>query len=536
MIDKYLTTIGVGWSKTNKCPIYKSNRRGVDVFKEWGKFCQFYPDQKIPVETFGEAVLEFAKKEGRVRDNEDWEPVFPTCNDTEELIQQAMEMHRVKFTPKGDEILNIDTGDNIKLDDFRNMILFHRDKYVRDSKAPDGTLIRDLFNVEEVSRAIDHAFTEQTAQYLAQLRTVLKYRPGFENYSFGVVRGILERAKVPPEKLELSIIMVLQWIWQVKSFLYNREVPDPIFLNIQSTYQGGGKTEFVNRITLPLKDFTDPDAKLLHALDEREKNRFTSNYVVIFDELVVGNSVGEYGQAIAAFKQILTAKIVNPRTMYTTKQAKMKRIYSGIGTSNPPMIETIYDETGMRRFFEIEFQITEGSIFADLQKIDPVALWQGVNENLIGGFIPVGSANFKALREVQRGYKRMDLVDAALEYGELEHDPILARDEMVQQIETAIATQSKPNIDQLEKELNIQLIPAFKFRASVVEWVKENVESAAAKYVKGVHSFASSMQEKGFYIVRLKRENFIVCHPIGGTAATAAHLPPPAYQQKKDPI
>jgi len=530
VIQKLIDLEGLKWAPRKKKAVYISSNRDADLVQLHHKYTVLNPEPKITFEVFAEQLEKHLTPAGS--EGGDFDPMFETCFTVEEMIEQAMELQGVTFSAKGDEVLNAVTGDSIKLDDFQNAVLFHRDKYSRDSTGGDGKPFRAIYLVEETKRALDYVITQRAKIYLQKVRDRLHFKgPGFAKYADQVLNGLFKNCLVPDNELEITVIMFKQWIWQVKAFLYNQEVPDPIFINIQSAIQGGGKTAFVNRMAEPIKDYMDPDAKLLHALDERERNRFTSNYVVFFDELVIGNSSNDYGQAIAAFKQILTSKMVNPRTMYTTKQSKMKRVYSGIGTSNPPMIETIYDDTGMRRFFEIHFNIKQGSIYEELQKIDPLALWQGIDENLPAGFIPADSREFLMLREVQAGYKRADLIDVTLEHGDLLNPPLHVDTEKYKRLLDIMGkVKGEIPIKELESQAGVQLILVHQFRRDVLDWVKDNVEYAATKFVKGVNTFPSAMTEKGYGVIKRGNSFRIVCD--GETLnVPGAHAPGPAYKQ-----
>ena len=526
MISNFIEAEQLKWSPRKNGVVAKSGR-DLDFFELFSKYQKLSPDPAVDITGFKESVEQLL----RPAPTEEFDPMFETCESVEHLIQQAMDLHDMEISPKGDRIYFKSNHDTIKLEDFINNVLCHRDEYAQDSRTPDGKNFRYVYGVDVVRRALDRLVFTREETFRRELRNKLMFQgDGFADYTHNVLTHLLKAAKVPDDELEISVVMVKQWMWQVKSFLNNKAVPDPIFINIQSAVQGGGKTSFVRRISEPFKEFTDPDAKLLHALDERERGRFTSNYIVFFDELVIGNNQGEYGQAIASFKHLLTATTLNPRTMYTTKQTKMDRRYSGIGTSNPPMIDTIYDETGMRRFFEIHFNIKGTSIYPDLRKIDPVALWQGVNENLEGGYIPTGSDNFKRLREIQDGYKRADLIDIAMEHGDIDTIPLSVHDEKFKGIVEVVNGKEKIKAEDLEAKFGIELVPVHRFRKEIVDWIGDNIERAATKYVKGVNTFPTTLLEKGFAVIKFHKAYKVVCEDSTPAQMTST-LPLPSFEQ-----
>lgn len=473
----------------------------------------------LPMADFEKTILQLLQTEEGLDDSPD--PIFETVYEVEDLIAQAMDLHEVQFSPKGDSILRVGTGDAVKLDELMDMVLIHRDKYARDSKV-GGKLIREVYQVEETKRALSYMISESAHEHRLTLRQTLQFCPtgGFDDYADGYLRAVVAGFKVDSELQEVCTLALKQWLWQVKAYLYNKPVTDPLFLNIQSLNQGCGKSYFVNKLCAPITDYMDPGARLDYATDDRESERFTTNYVLFFDELVVGASGQEYARIIAAFKQVLTAQVLTSRVLYTTKQMKMPRIYSGISTSNPSMVDTIYDDTGMRRFFEIPVQAdTQGNPVELITKMESLAIWRGIDENLPQGYLPAKSPGFQKLREIQDSYKKADLLDMYLEHAEMAFPPIYQNSSDAKKYVDAVkGAKDSASVDELQKLSGFSLVTPHTFRREVIEWVKNEIDSHAGKYIKGVHVFHAALSAKGVALVKVRDTWRVLCQE-GGTVS-----------------
>lgn len=446
---------------------------------------------------------------------------FETVYEVEDLIEQAMDLNDIEFSQKGDKVVKKGTPDTVPLDDIINIILFHRDKYEKDT----GKEKRPRFSVDETKRAISFIISEKAFQNKEKVRDTLKYAGNdFAAYTDNVLKNVIDAFDVKPEDKRVCFIALKQWMWQVKAYLYGHSVPDPLLINIFGVMQGTGKTFFVSHLGKALFDYMDVDIKLKHALDDNEATRFSENYILFFDELVVGAGSQDYTQVVAAFKKILTAKVLNPRVLYTQKRMKLNRIYSAISTSNTPMVDTIYDDTGMRRFFEIPVHADSKDnpvkLLKELEfeeekkgKMHSQWLWQGIDENLKGGYAPAGSEGFEMIRAVQDTYKRGSIIELVLEHAEdLEHYPVEIKSSLGIKIQKIIDNlPHNTSFTDMAKKIEKNVVPIHQIRREMAEWIKDNMGYDEARALKRSHNLGHALKSLGYMVIDYNNSQRVIC-------------------------
>ena len=86
-------------------------------------------------------------------------------------------------------------------------------------------------------------------------------------------------------------------------------------------------------------------------------------------------------------------------------------------------------------------------------------------------------------------------------------------------------------IKDLEEKAGVQLILVHQFRRDILDWVKDNVEYSATKFVKGVNTFPSAMVEKGYGVIKKGSGYRIVCDAEELHVPGSYEPPPPAFKQ-----
>ncbi len=201
---------------------------------------------------------------------------------------------------------------------------------------------------------------------------------------------------------DITEAIIRQFIYNVKLKSMNRH-PAFIFMPVLYGEQGVGKSIAVQKLVEPLKGLVSP-ADFSVFKDERKfMGLFGKKLVLEFDEMSKANKT-----EIEAVKNKITAKNLNFRLLGTHQDQSMFNRSSMIGTSNTPLIDLLYDDTGKRRFFEIECK--KEHFWEQLQTIDSLRMWQSVDTNQeppIKGYL-------EEVAQVQVGYKNVNSVEEFL--------------------------------------------------------------------------------------------------------------------------
>lgn len=113
---------------------------------------------------------------------------------------------------------------------------------------------------------------------------------------------------------------------------------------------------------------------------------------------------------IEHLKQIVTATKLSSRKLYTQLRESFPQNVSLIGTSNKSIDLLVRDETGMRRFLEINCR--EKMDWWAINQINYAELWQSIDETVPNGYLH----NVKdEVRERQEGYRFRDSVETYVE-------------------------------------------------------------------------------------------------------------------------
>jgi len=512
----------IGWAGENT--VWKSGRlnwrttgRQVDPssaikrYPEYVAICQS-ADDFINMGVFFESLIAAMP---RVEKSE-YTTLFPTVETKTELIYQALEVHGLKLTSRGDSGRrgDIDGGDDVRSDDLENIILKHRDDYEEDTPIGDnGRPIRTSWTTEVIRRELRVLTANVFNQNKRELRTTLTHAPEMATYTHDYLSWYfgVDGARVVKEDQRLAVEMFKHWLWQTKRYLYGQKVPAPIMLNILGE-QETGKTLFVRRLSLPFDGF-DTDAKLYHALDDRESERWMQNYIIRFDELAVGGDHAEFARSAAGFKALLTMETINYRVMRETKHHRAARTFSPIATSNKPLADVLYDPTGMRRFYEIVSTLPKCvAPWQGILAMEPVALWQGIDENLPLGYVYQGSEMFPALQVAQAAFKRMDLVELTLKNKETGYIPIysesVAGDHFVA-IYRDVGTTAKR--EELEKLAGVDLIPPYKIRGEITQWMEDEKMRDSVRFLPNNDHFISALKHHGVMMIAIAGHEYVVC-------------------------
>lgn len=211
------------------------------------------------------------------------------------------------------------------------------------------------------------------------------------------------------EDKDIFFTLMKQWMWQVKRFLFNREVRYHIWLNFLGA-SGLGKTLWIKQFCSPFEDvYAQCQVDVLFD-SSREIKKFTDNYILNFDELARQSNSTYTDTAstsdMAVIKALLTSNIFETRVMGGQSQMKARRTFSVISSSNNHLYDTFYDASTMRRYFEFKCQVTSITNFDPINKCMTRMqdAWKGIDENNNEGYFDPNSDVGKKISAIQATY------------------------------------------------------------------------------------------------------------------------------------
>lgn len=160
--------------------------------------------------------------------------------------------------------------------------------------------------------------------------------------------ALLVPADIEPERLTYYRAAMRQLIWQVKRRLAGERSWWEIMVVFVGP-QGGGKSTAVEAFGAPLGRFFLRDATFDLFTDKFRMKTLATSYLVRLDEMEHAKRAD-----MQCIKRVITSDFLQGRKIYSASEVKVKRNASFVGTSNRSLVDDISDETGMRRFVEIQ--------------------------------------------------------------------------------------------------------------------------------------------------------------------------------------
>ena len=263
------------------------------------------------------------------------------------------------------------------------------------------------YNTEELKAAYNVIINEWKSLCVANLYNILRYNTNSLSNKKLYIKGLFNFLQ-PTCSLEIFNTLLTHWAWQVKRKILTLPVQNHIWLNFFGA-TGIGKTVFLKELVKPLIEFTSTTSigKLFD--DTREIKRLTENFVLIFDELSV-NVDSESGSLSSdnknILKSILTGDKLDARVYQTQQQAKRDITFSCISSANSHLYDVIFDETSMRRFFDIICEAKKPESYYEINNIYKLTLdfWQGIDENNDAGYFDPNNEIGKQITAIQNSY------------------------------------------------------------------------------------------------------------------------------------
>ena len=206
---------------------------------------------------------------------------------------------------------------------------------------------------------------------------------------------------------EVDRAVLYHFIWQVKRKMFGLKVYDHLMTIVYGT-QKIGKSEAIKKLLSPIHDLY-VSAKFVSITDERKSKSFERNFVMFFDEMQ-----GATRADIENVKEKVTSDRIAYRPLFTNDEEQVDNNCSFIGTSNKPLYRLIRDETGMRRFYQINAK--QKCDWEAINKIDYMAIWLDVDEELE---TPITRAFADVIKEQQEDNREKHSVELWVEENEI---------------------------------------------------------------------------------------------------------------------
>lgn len=198
--------------------------------------------------------------------------------------------------------------------------------------------------------------------------------------------------------------VMAHWCWLVKRKIMGMPVIHHI-MPIVVGPQGSGKTVAISKLISPLESCRlTADVPMLS--EQSTYQAMANHAVIMFDELA-----GIQRMDMNVLKRQISAETNSFRPLYKQEMSTVPQRCSFIGASNRKIDESIFDATGMRRFFQL---ISPKRVnWEVINSINYLELWQGIDENLPEGYL-VGDT-LKSVHTIQANYVVQDDVDLFIE-------------------------------------------------------------------------------------------------------------------------
>lgn len=434
---------------------------------------------------------------------------YQSVDSVEGIIDQTCELYDITFDTRGDKIYQNKSG--ISFSEFETLVCYHNDRYTEDT--PKDT--RRVFATETIKRAIK-IYTIRMDQ---KQRGILKDQMSVYNrqdalYVNEFLEWVVKSFKIDGDVM-FNVAMIKHWMWQTKRYCIGMNVMSPIFCNFFGESQETGKTKFIQNLTKPFADYRI-GISLSDMLDDRRSEAWTKNYVAVADELKLGDIGGkQLGQVIAVIKNYLTAESIEYRELGTHKFVKATRTFSPISSSNKSIVDVIFDDTGMRRFYEFKIHAKSDRIKAksrvqEFIDCDIDALWRGINPNLEEGYVTRSNKYGDILASVQSQYKHFDYLDIFLDDEDTYfYNTLRSNDSDFESFMSKFESGGIGGIDPKKYQVHNVMVLVKEAKT----WIKD-IDPNSEKFVPSAMQMPIKLRKKGIHVIEDHHKSFVVVRVV----------------------
>ena len=208
---------------------------------------------------------------------------------------------------------------------------------------------------------------------------------------------------------EVEALCVIWWMKDRKRSLLElardrlpeiKQVPMPV---LYSRKQKTGKSFFIERLCEPFDELCE--VKNISEIEDKFNFlQWGKLLIANFDEMAGLNKTD-----MNLLKQWAFQKKFTKRKMQSEQQHHIYKTAAGIGSSNDPIEEIVWDSTGTRRFCQINV-ITDGRYIKAAQEIDFINVWRSIDHTTM-----LSDAEQDLIYQEQDKQRRKDKVEIWLE-------------------------------------------------------------------------------------------------------------------------
>jgi len=480
---------------------HKWNLTPKDVFSAW---CAEADDDIMSFKDFDEKLLEICGDSSTTGTHQ-----IKTADDAQDLIENCCKEENIVFDTRGSVISQ--RGTVISYADWENLVLRYNDRYTEDT--PKDT--RRTYGTDVIKREMKYYLHNLDMRQRNKLKEEMeKYDPECEEYTNEMLLWVVRSFDISGD-CDFNVAMLKHWMWQTKRYVIGQNVMSPMFCNFFGEAQETGKTKFIENLTRPFKDYR-VGISLSDMLDDRRSEAWTKNYVAVADELKLGDIGGkQLGQVIAVIKNYLTAETIEYRELGSHRFVKARRTFSPIASSNKSIVDIIFDETGMRRFYEFRILAKSNRKTAKLRvggfiDMDVDALWRGIDPNLEEGYVTRHNDFGDMLSEIQNSYKHNDYVDIFLEDEDsFFYNLLKITDKSATLITEAVQTVGASKYH----SKNYAIYDVMIFTKEVKTWIKD-IDPTAEKFIPSPMMMPAKLRKKGYLIIEHRNKSYVVVQNV----------------------
>jgi hypothetical protein len=373
----------------------------------------------------------FDKMMARVaRDQRVWNAIGFVPEDEVDFVRQYAKAKGITLTPRG----TVHRARNVEVGGDRGKKLASTITAQNCDTSPETQLVYDVANAEGdnldslarelrliasklnlgyrdnlIGDAIQTWQEETSRKFKVDALLAVQYEKGKPTGPLGQeMWAIMEQAcfSTVATKPGFPKAVIRKFMWQVKRKARGMVVTNHL-MPVLTGAQGKGKTEFVKAMTKPLRDLMrEVDFGML---TDGKTTDIWSALILFIDEM------GHFTKAdVDKVKNVITTTELSIRSMRQNHSAVIRNAATLIGCSNKSLGQLIRDETGGRRFAELEWSNTPD--WDASNGLDWQMLWQSVDESGPDPLIAAGMAD--VLREQQEANRNQHPVEIwAREYG-----------------------------------------------------------------------------------------------------------------------
>ena len=210
------------------------------------------------------------------------------------------------------------------------------------------------------------------------------------------------------QEYDVFKMIFLHWCWQIKRRILERPIINQLWLAIHGA-QGTGKSTVMNKIFKPIfKNLYTNTLSLIDLTDSNQASVFSNQLVINVEELDNGSDGYMKIDKLAKIKKYMSNEDISYRKFFTQKTETTKINATLISTSNEHLYDKMNDETGLRRFFELNSLNTYQQRFetsgVDWLSENGLRFFKNIDENNTRGYWVVESEIGNKITEIQNSY------------------------------------------------------------------------------------------------------------------------------------